>query len=63
MNKKMQLFGKQLKEEMDCILCYRVTAVGDAKKDICMVIDMRNDYADQSGVCLLKENLNNLSDA
>ena len=63
MNFKMLAFGKQIQEEMDCILCYNVTRINNEDKDICMIIDMRNDYGKQSGLCLIKENRVKMTDA
>ena len=62
-NSKMKEFGKQIKAEMGCILCYKITNIAGTDTTACMIIDMANDYGDQSCVCLIGETLEQLSEA
>ena len=61
MNNKLKQFGKQIKTEVDSILAYEVTKVGGTDAAVRFIIDMRNDYGDQSGLCLIGENVEKMT--
>ena len=61
MTAKLKQFGTEIKTEVGSILAYEVTKVGDADANVRFILDMRNDYGGQSGLCFIGENVEKMT--
>lgn len=62
MNNAFDECGHTINKDMNKIVVHDVTKCGEDGKTVSFVIDMRNNYANKGGVCLLKDSIDKLSD-